>query len=320
MASGEAVHALRATTGSPVVKRVEAAIIGGGPAGLSAALVLARASRKIAVIDACKPRNSVSPGVHAFLSRDGILPADLKKISRKQIAGYPDVDFISQPVRFVRAAQNQSGFDLVMNSSETLRADTVLLAVGMIDELPDLPGFDQHWGHSVIHCPFCHGFENRGGRWGLLAKDLDDVAKAEDLRFWTDELTVFADQRLHVPDDRLDKLAASNIAVHRGTIRRLISSGDGVLRAIELQDGTQVLCDTIMYRPKQRQTNVVMDSGVALSETGRVWIDDHYQTSIPGIFAAGDLTPGCQDALAAAAEGAKAAKSALSNLGISRAA
>ena len=295
-------------------KQYEVAIVGGGPAGLSTALVLARACREIAVIDAGSPLNSASPGVHAFLSRDGILPADLKKTSRKQIANYPDVDFINQPVRHVRAANPEPGFRVALNGGETLTARVVLLAVGMIDELPDLPGFDRHWGGQVIHCPFCHGFENRGTRWGVLAKDLGDVEKAEDYCFWTNELTVFADQRMHIPGALLERLADLDIAVERRPIRQLVSLDDGNLQAIEMQDGSHVLCETIVYKPQQHQTGLVIDSGVALSESGRVWIDEDYRTSIPGIFAAGDLTPGCQDALAAAAEGAKAAKSALGSL------
>jgi thioredoxin reductase len=297
-----------------IVKQYEAAIIGGGPAGLSAALVLARASRKVAVIDACTPRNNASPGVHAFLSRDGILPAELKKMSRKQIARYPGTDFINQPVRHIRSAEREQGFWVGLNDGETLHAQLVILAVGMLDELPDIPGFDQHWGRRIIHCPFCHGFENRGNRWGLLAKDLDDIEKAEDYRFWTHKLTVFAGRRLHIPQELLARLEDSNIAVDRRPIRQLVSSNEGELYAVEMHDGSQLSCETIVYRPQQHQTRVVIDSGVALSESGRVWIDDNYQSSIPGIFAAGDLTPGCQDALAAAAEGAKAAKSALGSL------
>jgi len=297
-----------------VSKHFEVAIVGGGPAGLSAALVLARACRKIVVIDAGTPRNNASPGVHAFLSRDGILPADLKKASRKQIANYPDVGFVNQSVRHIRAASPEPGFRVSLNGGETLTARVVIFTVGMIDELPDLPGFDEHWGGQVIHCPFCHGFENRGTRWGVLAKDIDDIEKAGDYGFWAESLTVFADQRVHIPEELLERLADMNIAVDRGPIRQLVSSDDGGLHAVEMHDGSHVLCEAIVYKPQQHQTGVVMDSGVALSESGRVWIDDNYQTSLPGIFAAGDLTPGCQDALAAAAEGAKAAKRALGAL------
>jgi thioredoxin reductase len=275
--------------------------------------VLARACRKVAVIDAGTPRNNASPGVHAFLSRDGTLPAELKKISRKQIARYPGTDFINQPVRHIRGAERQQGFRVGLNNGETLHAQAVILAVGMLDQLPDIPGFDLHWGRRIIHCPFCHGFENRGKHWGLLAKDLDDIGKAEDYRFWTDQLTVFADRRLHIPSKLLARLEDSNISLDRRPIRQLVSSSKGELCAIEMHDGSQVPCETIVYRPQQRQTHVVIDSGAALSESGRVWIDDNYQTSIPGLFAAGDLTPGCQDALAAAAEGANAAKNALAS-------
>jgi thioredoxin reductase len=284
----------------------------GGPAGLSAALVLARACRKIAIIDAGTPRNNASPGVHAFLSRDGTLPADLKKISRKQIAAYPDVEFMHRFVRHIRPAHPERGFKVALTGGETISASVVILTVGVIDELPGIPGFEQHWGNQVIHCPFCHGFENRGTRWGLLAKDLDDVDKAPDYRMWTDSLTVFVDQRIHISDERLVSFSDQNIAIERRPIRQLLSSDENRLNAIEMHDGSQVPCETIVYRPNQHQTDVVIDSGVALAESGRVWIDNDYQTNIRGIFAAGDLTPGCQDALAAAAEGAKAAKGAMS--------
>jgi len=293
------------------MRRYDVAIVGGGPAGLSAALVLARACRSIAVIDAGTPRNNASPGVHAFLSRDGILPADLKETSRKQIANYPDVEFFDQPVRHIRAAQSENGFRVALTNGHTLSAAVVILAVGVIDELPDMPEFEQHWGRRIIHCPFCHGFENSGGHWGVLAKDLDDIEKALNYVHWTESLTVLAEQRIHIPEELLKSLADKNIAIDRRSVRQIISSDDGVLQAVEMHDGSQLSCTTLVYRPRQRQTDMVNDSGVALTETGRVWIDDNYQTNIPGIFAAGDLTPGCQDALAAAAEGAKAAKNAL---------
>jgi thioredoxin reductase len=245
------------------------------------------------------------------LSRDGILPADLKKTSRSQIANYPDVDFLNQSVRHVHADQAKRGFRVALNGGRTLHAQVVVLAVGVIDELPDIPGFEQHWGRRIIHCPFCHGFENRDTRWGVLAKDLEDVEKADGYGFWTGTLTVYAEPRIHIPDEVLERLAAKNIILDRRPIRQLVSSDDGELRAIEMHDGSQVLCDAIVYRPQQRQTSLVLDSGVALSESGRVWVDDNYQTSISGVFAAGDLTPGCQDALSAAADGAKMAKNAL---------
>ncbi|MEJ2171136.1 MAG: NAD(P)/FAD-dependent oxidoreductase [Woeseiaceae bacterium] len=301
------------------MKNYDVAIVGGGPAGLSAALVLARACRRVAVINAGTPRNSASPAVHAFLSRDGTLPADLKKISRKQIALYPDVDFVDHYVRHIRAARPEAGFRIALNGGQTLSAEVVILAVGMIDQLPDIPGFDQHWGRQIIHCPFCHGFENRHSRWGVLANGLEDIEKADDYCFWTDTLTVFADKRLHIPVDLLGRLARKNIQLDRGHIKRFVSSSDGALSGVEMHDGSHVLCDTLVYRPRQKNTGVVIDIGVALSASGRVWIDEDYQTSTSGIFAAGDLTPGCQDALAAAAEGAKAAKSALGALRQTRA-
>lgn len=296
------------------MKQYEVVIIGGGPAGLSAALVLARACRSVAVVDAGKPRNLASPAVHAFLSRDGTLPVDLKRVSRKQIAGYPGAEFVDQRVRHVRSADPEPGFRVALGNGESLAAKRVILSVGMIDELPDVPGFDRQWGRQIIHCPFCHGFENRGTHWGVLAKDLDDVGKARDFSFWADSLTVFADRRVHVPGAVLQQLAVDGIAINRGSVRRLLASGDGRLRSVEMQDGSRVSCETIVYRPHQRQTGLVIDSGVALSAGGRVWVDENHQTSIPGIFAAGDLTPGCQDALAAAAEGARAAKAALGTL------
>jgi thioredoxin reductase len=296
------------------MREFDAVIIGGGPAGLSAALVLARACRRVAVINSGKPRNSASPGVFAFLSRDGILPADLKKISRKQIAGYPDVELMDQWVHDVRSADSQSGFQVSLSGGQTIAAGVVLLTVGMVDEIPDVPEFDRHWGRQIIHCPFCHGYENRGSEWRVIAKDLDDIELAINYLFWSDRVTIHADQRLHIPADLEQELKRNNIPLDRRSIRQFISSDDGSLRGIEMEDGSRMSCETVVYRPRQRHTSLITDIGVALSESGRVWVDDGYQTSIPGVFAAGDLTPGCQDVLAAAAEGAKAAKSALDAL------
>ncbi len=286
----------------------DVAIIGGGPAGLSAALVLARARWRVVLFDSGTPRNVASPAVHGFLSRDGTPPPELKRISKRQIEAYGAVEFRGARVTGIDRAAKAGGFVVRAEGDGDSEAALVMLATGMIDEQPAIEGFADHWGRRIIHCAYCHGWENADRPWGILARALDDVEGAPGFSPWTDDIVVFADSGLKIPDATRRTLDAAGIRVEHRAVRRVITSGDGDLAGVELVDGARVARGTLVYRPKQRQSALVLGVGVALDKDGFIKVDENRETSIPEIFAGGDLAQKCQDALSAAAAGAAIAK------------
>ena len=284
----------------------DVAVIGGGPAGLSAALVFSRAGRQVAVVDSGAPRNAASPGVHGFLSRDGTLPSTLKEIAREQIAAYGTVTFVETVAESLQR-KGPEGFELELRGAEPLRARSVLLALGMVDVLPVIPGLVELWGRDVIHCAFCHGAEHRGRAWGLIAPTAASVETAHRLLHWTDDLIVFADPDLPIDESTSARLCQHGIRIVREPLEALTTNAAGRLTTVKLGDGSEIARDTLVYQPMQRQTRFVYETGVDLVG-GRVWVTEGCETSVSGLFAAGDLTAGHQDVASAVASGAMAAK------------
>lgn len=285
----------------------DVAVIGGGPAGLSASLVLARARWKVVLFDAGVPRNVASPAVQGFLSRDGTPPAELKRVAREQVERYGTVEFRKDRVTAIEPSTGDGPL-AVRTDGGPVESTLVLLATGMIDVYPDIEGFSEFWGRRIIHCPYCHGWENGDRPWGIIATCLDEVENAPGFTPWTDDIIVFADPDIEIPDRTRRDLEARGIPVEQRRIRMIVKSADGDLEAVELDDGERVARGTLVYRPKQRQAELVTRLGLALTNDGFVQVDANRLTSIPGLYAGGDLTQRCQDVLSAAAAGAAIAK------------
>lgn len=283
------------------VADLEVAVIGGGPAGLSAALTLARAGRRVLVLDAGKPRNAASPGVQGFLSRDGLLPTLLRREAREQIEAYGTVRFADD--RVVDIARHGDRFRLLGAAGERHQAHLAILAVGMVDRYPDIEGFEALWGSRIIHCAFCHGWENRGRRWGLLAGSLQEVAQAQRFLLWSDELCVFLPPGLAVPQHVRAGLASRNISLESRRVVRVVAADESDLAGVELEDGDFVACGTLVYQPQQHQSSLVAHLGLRLDSDQRIAVSCDGETSLPGLYAAGDITPGGQNVSLAAAEG-----------------
>ena len=282
----------------------QVAIVGGGPASLAAAQTLARSRKSVAVYDAAEPRNGIARHSHGFLTQDGTPPFELRRIAMEQIERYRTVEFKRATVRSIE--RGADGFVVDTGASSPVLAQVVLLAMGMVDLHPDLPGFSESWGKSVLHCPYCHGYEVRDRPWGFYAACPETLHKAMILPAWTDDVIVFADPGLAIPEDVRQRLDALGIAVERRAIRALIHN-KGELDAVELEDGLRIPRSILIYRPEQRQTGLVRQLGVELDADGFVQTDAAHQTSIEGIFAAGDLTTRCQQLIFAAASGVRAA-------------
>lgn len=285
-------------------------IVGGGPAGLAAALLLGRARKRVLLCDAGPRRNAAASHVQGFVTRDGIPPDQFRRIAREQLAAYPGVAV--RDVAVVAIERSAAGFAITLED-ERVTVRRVILATGMVDDVPDLPGLRSLWGTSVVQCPYCHGWEVRDQRFGYLAAKADAVEWALLLRGWTDDVMVFTGGRFPVPEDTRIRLAAARIGIEERPIAGVHSqSGTDAtprLAHIELADGTRVPRDVLFAHPPQRQTALVASLGLTVDDRGYVSIDEHAATSVPGLHAAGDLTTGYQSATLAAAAGFRAGAS-----------
>jgi thioredoxin reductase len=291
------------------METVDVVIVGGGPAGLNAALMLGRARKRVLLCDAGTPRNAAAESIHGFVTRDGTPPREFRHIAREQLRPY-GVEVREVRVSAVRPLA--SGFQVLLEEGRAVNTRRVLLATGMVDVLPELPGYRELWGRSIFQCPYCHGWEVQGQAFGVLATQMALLDFALLLTGWSRDVTVFTHQSFELSPEQRARLQHAGVQCEERRIRRLLShaepeAGGGLLKAVELEDGTLVPRQVLFAAPPQQQTVLVQQLGLALDEQGFVRVNDHRETSIPGIYAAGDLTTRLQGAVMAAAAGCLAA-------------
>ena len=276
-------------------------VVGGGAAGLSAALVLGRARRRVAVVDAGTPRNAPAAQMHGFLSRDGMAPDDLLAAARAEVGAY-GVELVDD--RVVEITEN---FTLRLTAGGTLTARRLLLATGAVDELPDIPGAKERWGRDFLHCPYCHGWEVRDRPLGVLGTRPGSVDHAQLLRQWSDDVVFFAHAYPLTADDRA-ALQARGIRVVDGLVARL-SVIDDRLDAVQLTDGRAVPRAAVFVRPAlhAREAALIDSLGCDLDEGGFVRHDETGRTSVPGVWVAGNAGNPRAQVITAAGEGSAAA-------------
>jgi thioredoxin reductase len=279
----------------------DVAIIGGGPAGLSAALVLGRARRQVVVVDAGTPRNGPAAHMQGFLSRDGMPPADLLRAARVEVRRY-GVELIDDRVVAARA-----GFALQLAGGRTLQARHVLIATGAADVLPDVLGARERWGRDLLHCPYCHGWEVRDQPLGVLSTGPGSVEYAHLLRQWTDDVVLFAHTHA-ISDGELATLDARGIAVVDGAVERLVVTDDR-LRAVQLADGRAIPRTALFVRPALRahRDGPGAALGCELVPGGLPRVDADGRTSVPGVWAAGNAANPRAQVITAAGEGSAVA-------------
>ena len=282
-------------------------IVGGGPGGLAAALTLGRSRKRVLLCDSGPRRNAAAEHIHNFVTRDGTPPGEFRRIGREQLAAYPSVDVRDERVATISGARNEFQIGL---TSATARARRVLLCTGMIDERLPIEGFDELWGHAVFQCPYCHGWEVQDRRWGYLVSESNAqmlLPFALLARGWTRDVVVFTSGAFEVPAETRAQLQAAGIAIQTDPVRRFIIR-ERHLHAVELWTGAIVPCDVIFAHPPQRQVELVRALGLTLDEHGYVHTDPaKCETSVPGIYAAGDLTTPMQAAIMAASAAVRAA-------------
>jgi thioredoxin reductase len=275
-------------------------VAGGGAAGLNAALVLGRARRRVAVVDAGAPRNAPATHMHGFLSRDGMPPADLLAVGRDEVAGY------GGELLQGRVDQIDPGFLVHLATGPALPARRVLVATGLRDELPELPGVGERWGKDLLHCPYCHGYEVRGQPLGVLGTGPASVGQALLVRQWSDDV-VFFPHTLDVTGDERERLTARGVPIVDGMVRRLVVDGDR-LHGVELAEGQVVARAAVFVFPRMVAHDTLLTGlGCDKDEDGWVITDLSGRTSVPGVWAAGNVASPRAQVLTAAAMGSAAA-------------
>lgn len=280
-------------------------IVGGGPAGLSAALILGRCGRHVLVCDTGRPRNAASPALHGFLTRDGIEPAELLRLGREQLVPYQSVEFRKAEVRDARQGENR--FEVLLDDGSWQVGRMLLLASGVVDELPRIEGVEQFYGRSVFHCPYCDGWEVRDQPLAIYAQAGKGLGTAMQLTVWSRDLTLCTDGPAEFSDEDRGHLDRFGIPVREERIVRLEGSG-GILRQIVLADSPPLPCRAIFFSTGYRQhSDLPARFGCDFTQQGAVETGRYETTGCPGLFVAGDASRDVQLVIVAAAEGAKAA-------------
>ena len=263
-------------------------IIGGGPAGLSAALTLARANVRSIVFAAPSPaRNAASSAIGNLPGHDGIAPGALRETIRAELDVYGLTGFQCADVHSV-AGDLQGGLTVTPSDGNPVTVSRIILACGRVDLFPDVDGFSKYWGKSIHNCPYCGGYNDRDMPWGVVVNRPEMVSVIEIYRMWSNDLVVFLEPGIDMDPSRKAELSSKGIGVETTPIRRLVGDGERI-QGGELADGRTVQRASLIWWPKMTVPRVVEDLGLALSDNGEVIVDDAYRTSRSSIYATGDL-------------------------------
>jgi thioredoxin reductase len=284
----------------------DAVIVGGGAAGLSAALSLGRARRRVLVACAGPTRNAPADAAHNIFTRDGTSPAELVRIGREQLSTY---DVTIRDAWVTDASRTAEGFDIRFASGEGVAARAVILAMGVRDVLPVVAGLSERWGHGVFHCPYCHGWEVAGRPLGIYARGVPTdrvMHMVKLLRAWSDEVTLFTDGTCTLPDDIRSSIERNGVRVREEHIVELSGPGREVA-GVSLESGETVECGGLMIAPTQElHSDLPARLGCAITADGRVQAQPDGRTTVSGVYVAGDLGPGMQSVASAIATGSVA--------------
>jgi thioredoxin reductase len=287
------------------MRTCDVAVVGGGPAGLQCALLLARARRRVVVIDSGRPRNETVREAHGFFSRDGISPHELLEEGRRQLLRYDCASVEAGTVDDIRGDAD-AGF-IVTRGAEQLRARRVVLATGMRDRLPEIEGLDACWGLSAFICPYCDGWEVRDRPIAIWGNTRSGIGLAQELFQWTDDIVVCTGVDTPVSDDERTWAAAKDVEVVGLPIARLVHER-GMLQAIEFEDGTRTPRSALFLSVTLTQACDLPERvGCRLTERGHIDVDVEYRTSVRGIYAVGDAVTYMHQIVFSAASGARAA-------------
>ncbi|MBA2812937.1 NAD(P)/FAD-dependent oxidoreductase [Streptomyces sp. KM273126] len=289
----------------------EVIVIGGGAAGLSAALVLGRARRRTLVVDAGEPRNAPAAHMQGYLSRDGMPPTEFLAAGREEVTSY-GVELVHDVALDVTRGENPDGFAVELASGRTVRARRLIVATGLADELPPVRGVAERFGRDVLHCPYCHGWEVRDLPFGVIVTSPMSVHQALLVTQWSKDVTLFphTTDEADISDEDLRRLAAAGVHVVPGEVAEIVVEDDR-LTGVRLADGTVHARSAVFVAPRFVPRTALLDRlGAETKETPfgmAPEVDETGRTTVPGVWAVGNATLMTQQVVHAAGDGYKAA-------------
>ncbi len=267
-------------------KNFEVIIIGGSYAGLSAAMALGRSLRNVLIIDNGKPCNWQTPHSHNFITHDGINPNLISEKAKEQVLKYETVKFLNDLA--ISGKKTEDGFIITTETGTKFSTKKLIFATGIRDIMPEIKGFSECWGISVLHCPYCHGFEVRNEKTGILADGNIAYHLAQLIRNWTKALTIFTNGKSSLSQEQRDRISKNNILINEKEIAYLKHENGNVKQIVFTDDSTFDL-KVVYSRPDYEQRCKIPESlGCELTEQGLLKIDMFQKTSVPNVFACGD--------------------------------
>ncbi len=261
-------------------------IIGGSYAGLAAAMSLGRALRKVLVIDSGKPCNAQTPHSHNFITQDGKTPKEIAQIAKDQVELYENVIFYDGIA--IKGTIEAQKFNILTENGDNFEAKKLIFATGIKDQLLPIKGFDTCWGISIIHCPYCHGYEVRNERTGILANGDEGFEYAKLISNWTKELVLFTNGKSTLAEEQLIKLKKHEVEIIENKIE-CFENVEGEIQQILFKDGSEIVVKAIYARPPFIQHTAIPENlGCEMTQQGHIKVDAFQKTSIPGIYACGD--------------------------------
>jgi thioredoxin reductase len=281
-------------------------IVGAGPAGLSAGLVLARACRRVLIFDHDRPRNRFAGAIHGFLTRDGVTPAEFRRLAREELARYDTVHIESAEV--IEAGRlADGGFSVTLADGRRAAARRLLLATGVVDNIPKVPGLAELYGTSVFHCPYCDGWELRGQPLAVYGCNKRGYGLSLELTGWSSDVVLCSDGSCELDASDLARLARNRIPVREERIARL-EGRNGQLERVVFTSGEPLARRALFFTTGQTQSSDLARAlGCEFNDKGTVRTGPYESTTVPGLYVAGDASRAVQWVVVAAAEGAEAA-------------
>lgn len=261
-------------------------IIGGSYAGFSAAMALGRSMRKVLIIDSGNPCNQQTPYSHNFITQDGKKPSDINATAKNQVLKYPTISFIED--KAVKVSKKESDFEILTERKEVFVARKLIFATGLKDIFPEINGFAACWGISILHCPYCHGYEVKNERTGIIANGDIGYDFTKMISNWTKDLTLFTNGKSSLTEDQTATLKKNQIAILENEID-YFQHNEGKIINIVFKGGTKIAIKALYARPPfEQHSHLPQELGCEITEQGLIKVDSYQKTTIKGIYVAGD--------------------------------